>query len=118
MDMTFIYLPEFAKDERRLGLSDEDRRELEAIVMQNRLVGSVVPGTSGLRKFRFAPRRTGGGKSGGIRVCYFLLVQHDECYLVNAFAKNEKSNLSKAECNAVAKLIEEVKVFARRRRTP
>lgn len=112
--LTFIYLRGFASDERRLGLTDDDRREIENVVMDNPAVGSVIPGANGLRKFRFAPGRHGGGKSGGIRVCYFLLVQDDACYFVSAFAKNEKANLSKAERNTAASLIREVQQLVTR----
>jgi len=55
------------------------------------------------RKMRWA--LPGGGKRGGARVvCYY----HNESlpvFLLAAYGKNEKENLSKAERNAMAKLV-------------
>jgi len=58
--------------------------------------------------------RAGRGKSGGVRVIYYY---HDESmplYLLAIFAKNDKANLSKAECNDLAKLTAILKSTARR----
>ncbi|MGD9727432.1 MAG: type II toxin-antitoxin system RelE/ParE family toxin [Gammaproteobacteria bacterium] len=72
-----------------------------------------MEGTGGIRKLRWA--RTGGGKSGGIRVIYYF---HDESmplYLLAAFGKNEKANLSKEERNLLAKAVKELVASWRQR---
>lgn len=55
----------------------------------------------------------GRGKSGSVRVCYVDYVCFETIYLITAFPKNEKENLSKAERNAIKKrlhlLLEELK---------
>jgi len=69
--------------------------------------------TGGIRKLRWA--RSGGGKSGGIRVIYYF---HDESmplYLLTAFGKNEKANLSKEERNLLATIVKELVAFWRRK---
>jgi hypothetical protein len=53
--LTFIQLPYFVSDFRRMLLTDGDLRELETLLMQNPGMGKVIPGTGGLRKMRFAP---------------------------------------------------------------
>jgi hypothetical protein len=56
-----------------------------------------------VRKLRWA--REGMGKRGGARVIYYY---HDErlpVFLLSAFAKNRKANLSRAERNAMKRLV-------------
>ena len=64
-----------------------------------------MQGTGGLRKLRIAFE--GRGKSGSGRVCYVDFVVYSKIYLITAYPKNEKENLSKAEKNAIATMIEE-----------
>lgn len=66
--------------------------------------GDVMEGTGGVRKVRFA---VGGiGKSGGVRIIYFYSSPTKPIYLFTVFAKNEKDNLTKAERNALRKVVE------------
>lgn len=60
-------------------------------------------GTGGIRKLRWA--REGSGKSGGIRVVYYYHDHRMPLYLLTAFGKNEKDNLSAAERNELARLV-------------
>jgi len=43
--------------------------------------------------------------SGSGRVAYVDFTVHETIYLITAYSKNEKDNLSKAERNAIAKMI-------------
>ena len=45
------------------------------------------------------------GKSGGSRVTYVDFVIHEVIYLIYAYPKNEKDNLTKEERNQMKKLI-------------
>lgn len=47
----------------------------------------------------------GGGKRGGARVIYFFHNETLPVFLLALYGKNEKANLSKAERNAMAKLV-------------
>ncbi|MDR2897841.1 MAG: type II toxin-antitoxin system RelE/ParE family toxin [Spirochaetaceae bacterium] len=47
----------------------------------------------------------GQGKSGSGRVAYVDFTVYETIYLITAYPKNEKDNLSKAERNAIAKII-------------
>ena len=66
--------------------------------------GDLIEGTGGVRKLRWA--RDGRGKSGGVRVIYYFHSGAMPLYLLTMFAKNERANLSKAERNELAKLVE------------
>ena len=63
-----------------------------------------MQGTGGIRKLRWS--RQGGGKSGGVRVIYYFRNENMPLYLLTIFGKGEKANLSKAERNELAKLVQ------------
>lgn len=50
----------------------------------------------------------GRGKSGGVRIIYCFHSATKPIYLPTVFAKNEKDNLSKAERNALRKIVEKL----------
>jgi hypothetical protein len=50
--------------------------------------------------------RGGKGKSGGVRLIYYYHSELMPLYLITLFAKNERANLSKAERNDLAKLVD------------
>ena len=58
--------------------------------------------------------RAGMGKRGGARVIYILRSNAFPIFLVAAYAKNEKDNLTKKERNELAKRADEI--FAKYRR--
>lgn len=63
--------------------------------------GDLIRGTGGVRKVRFGV--SGRGKRGSVRVVYYFYNDSMLVFLLTVFAKNEKDNLSNAECNALAK---------------
>ena len=99
--LAFMQLRTYVAATRRLALTDEDQRELENVLLARPTAGAVIAGTGGLRKLRHAPRGRGGGKSGGVRVCYAYLVAFDHVVFVTAYGKNEQPNLSAAEKHAL-----------------
>lgn len=104
MQRTFIILPEFDKNWKAMGLTDEDLRRLENEILKDPSAGAVMQGTGGLRKLRFALDNR--GKSGSARVCYVDIVLRETIFLITAYPKNEKENLSKAERNNIRTIIE------------
>jgi len=65
--------------------------------------GVLIPGGGGIRKVRFGFRSR--GKSGGARVIYLFGGEDLPVFVLAVFAKNEKSDLSAAERNALAKMV-------------
>ena len=96
-------MPEFDRQWQKLGLDDNELRQLQEALLQNPKAGKVIKGTKGLRKIRIA--FDGAGKSGGGRVAYVDFTVYETTYLITAYSKNEKDNLSEAERNAIAKII-------------
>ena len=104
MTRTFIQTNEFARNWEQLGLSDDDMRRLELEILKNPKAGNVIRGTGRLRKLRFAYENE--GKSGSTRVCYVDFFVKETIYLITVYPKNEKDNLTKAECNNIKKMID------------
>ncbi|TCK17658.1 RelE toxin of RelEB toxin-antitoxin system [Thiogranum longum] len=90
-------------------LSEEEKSDLIAYLSENPQSGVLIQNTGGIRKLRWA--RSGGGKSGGVRViCYF----HSEImplYLLTVFGKNEKANISMKEKQVLSRLVKELVSF-------
>lgn len=66
-----------------------------------------MEGTGGIKKFRWALE--GRGKSGGARIVYLDIVFAKHIYLLTAFPKNEKANLTKAERNQMKTIVTAIK---------
>jgi hypothetical protein len=99
--LEFVELPRFTAIVTAL-VSDEDYRRFQNELIENPEKGDVIQGTGGFRKTRM--RLAAGGKSGGARVIYLYLADHDVIFLATAYKKtkretltdNEKKNLKEA----------------------
>lgn len=103
MLLTVAELPEYLRAASKL-LSEHERRALVVHLAANPKAGDLIEGTGGVRKLRWA--REGMGKSGGARVIYYFHSDAMPLYLLTIFAKNERANLSKAERNGLAGLVD------------
>ena len=95
-------------------LSEEELQWVLETIARNPTIGVLIPGTGGVRKLRVA--MAGRGKSGGARVVYFYFDPHCPIYLLYAYAKNERSDLTAAERKSLATLTTALKEEARRLR--
>lgn len=66
--------------------------------------GDLLEGSDGVRKLRWG--RGVKGQSGDVRVIYYVHSDLMPLYLLTLFAKNERANISKAERNELADLVE------------
>lgn len=115
MTRTFIEVPIFTKRWEELGLTPDDLCELQDFLLVHPDAGVIMEGTGGIRKLRFALHNN-KGKSGGVRVCYTDFTEYEVIYLITAFSKDEKDNLSSREKAVLKKLITELKEEASKRR--
>ncbi len=106
MDATFIELAPFQKY-RSDYLTDDEYRALQIELMQNPEAGDVIKGTGGLRKIRFADKRRGKGKRGGLRVIYYYFVSGCQFWMFTLYDKDEMDDLSTAERKALSELLNE-----------
>jgi len=89
----FVELPAFARY-RPDYLDDEAFRELQDALMRNPEAGEVIEGTGGLRKVRFANKRRGKGKRGGLRVIYYWWSAGMQFWLYTLYDKDEMADLT------------------------
>ena len=102
--MIFIETPVFTR--QIIALIPEDAyRELQQDLVFNPTAGDVIPNSGGLRKVRW--RSATRGKRGGLRVIYYWFVKDNEMYMLLAYCKGEKDDLSAKELKVLRKLIEE-----------
>ena len=92
--------------------TEAERSQIVAMVAANPACGEIIQGTGGFRKVRVP--RAGMGKRGGARVIYILRNENFPIFLVAAYAKNVKENLTRQERNQLAKRADEI--FASYRR--
>ena len=86
--------------------SEEDIETLVAFLQSRPDAGDVIPGTSGLRKLRWALE--GRGKRGGSRVIYYYHRPELEVLLLTAYAKNEQEDLSASDKKLLAALVKDI----------
>ena len=92
----------FRRAAAQAGMSEDDIFALVSYLAENPTAGDVMRGTGGCRKLRWAGR--GKGKSGGYRTITFYSGAMMPVYLLTVFGKDERANLSDAECNALRAL--------------
>lgn len=98
---TIVELPEFRRRSESL-ISESERQGIINYLAAHPQSGAIIRGTGGIRKFRWASGNK--GKSGGVRVIYYYHNDRIPLFLLSLFGKSEKSNLSMAERNELAKL--------------
>lgn len=101
---TVVETPNYLAEAKRVGMSEAKQVEVVDIIAADPEHGEVVPGTGGCRKFRVGGRGN-KGKSGSYRIWTFFCGPDLPVFLLTVFDKGDKDNLSKAERNALAKLV-------------
>jgi len=86
--------------------TEAERSQIVTMVATSPECGDIMPGTGGFRKVRVP--RAGMGKRGGARVIYILRNEDFPIFLVAAYAKNVKENLTKQERNELARRADEI----------
>lgn len=85
-------------------LSDESYRQLQNTLIDDPEAGDLIPGSHGLRKIRWSA--TGRGKRGGIRAIYYL-VTRNEIFMIFAYPKNERENLTPEQTRRLRRLVDD-----------
>ena len=88
-------------------LSDDSRREMEAAIVADPAAAPVMSGTGGIRKLRWAG--SGRGKRGGIRAIYFHHAGLEAIYMLTAYAKAARDDLSPSDKRALTTLVAAIK---------
>jgi hypothetical protein len=96
-----VETPEFLAAAQRI-MNEDERGLLVDYLARNPSAGDIIPGTGGVRKLRWALE--GRGKRGGARVIYYYDSDALPIFVLTAYAKNERADLSQAERNDFRRL--------------
>ena len=104
--MVFVELTPFVSF-RTAYWTDEDLRALQSYLLVSPDAGDLIRGGSGLRKLRWSAQ--GRGKRGGARVIYYWHVPGERIYLIYAYVKSEREDLTPQQIKTLAELMKDVK---------
>jgi hypothetical protein len=102
---TVVETVPYLAEAERLFTADQQASIVDTVAADPRC-GVVIPGAGGIRKLRVAA--SGRGKRGGARIIFLFGGDDVPVFLLAVFAKNEKSDLSQAESNRLAKAAAEL----------
>jgi hypothetical protein len=89
-------------------MDDDEYAKLQLALVSRPNWGNVIPGSGGIRKMRWAG--SGRGKRGGLRVIYYWQTADDQIWLLVAYPKNVRDDLSPGEVKQLKQLVEEFEV--------
>jgi hypothetical protein len=101
---SFRETPGFNKAISKL-LSDDELAKFQWLLLQHPESGDLIMGSGGIRKVRCSVK--GRGKRSGARVIYYFATSEETIFLLDIYAKNEKSDLTSPEIQALKKIVEE-----------
>jgi len=104
--ITVVETPLFVRQARKIW-SDTECQEFVLYIAGHPEAGDVIAGTGGVRKVRWS--RAGAGKRGGVRVVYFYRDAAQPLYLLLAYAKSRKENLTPDEKRTVREISAAIK---------
>jgi hypothetical protein len=102
--LTVVETPLFQR-QWPLYWSEEERAEFVVFLAAEPEAGVVVPDSGGVRKVRW--KRQGTGKSGGVRVIYFVKNQEEEIVLLTLYAKAKTDNLTGPVLKEIRRALEQ-----------
>lgn len=102
--MEFFETPIFTKLIQKL-ISDEEYHLLQLQLSVRPELGDVIKGSGGIRKLRWGV--SGRGKRGGIRVVYYYITEDEQIYMLYAYPKSEKDDLTSDQLKQLKQLVEE-----------
>jgi len=103
---TVVETPSYLADAKAAGLTEGEREAVVEMLADHPEAGDEIGGTGGARKVRVAGR--GKGKSGGYRVITFYSGEDVPVFLLAAYSKGDRANLSKAERNELKGILGDV----------
>ena len=89
--VVFVETPVFYRRVQRY-MDDDEYAELQMFLAARPEAGSIIKGSGGMRKLRWAG--SGRGKRGGLRVIYYWWVAKDRISLLLVYPKNEMDDLT------------------------
>ena len=88
-------------------MSEVERQKMEAAIVADPGRAPLLRGTGGIRRFRWAG--SGRGKRGGIRTIFFHHAGPETIYMLTAFAKADREDLTPADRKTLSRLVVAIK---------
>ena len=85
-------------------LSDDEYADLQEYLCEQPDAGDLIRGSGGVRKVRWS--RAGGGKSGGVRVCYYAKTHAGRILLLVIYAKSARDSIPGSILKAIKEEME------------
>ena len=105
MRFTFIESPIFSSLLSDY-LSDDEYADLQEYLCEQPDAGDLIRGSGGVRKVRW--RRSGSGKSGGVRICYYAQTKAGQIFLLVIYAKSARDSIAGPILKAIKEGMEHV----------
>ncbi len=85
-------------------MSDDEYRALQETLVNRPGIGDIVQGTGGLRKVRW--KQEGHGKSGGVRVIYYWMIEDEQLYMLYVYPKSKQEDLTAEQKKVLKSIVE------------
>lgn len=105
MNLHFVEVGAFPEIITEL-LTDDEYTALQSELRKDPEKGNLIQGTGGARKIR--AKAGNKGKSGGVRVVYYFQME-ETIWMLAAYPKSRKKNLTEDDKKALRVYIEEIK---------
>lgn len=84
-------------------LDDDEYAELQDALVQRPDAGALIPASHGLRKLRWITE--GQGKRGGMRVIYYWRSADEQLWMLYAYPKGERDDLTAQQVKQLAQIV-------------
>ena len=108
---TVVETPTFIRRAEKL-LLEKDRENLIDYLAAFPFAGNFIPDTGGVRKVRYAARSK--GKSGGVRVIYYVVDDDTPLYALLIYGKGEQGDLAPEQKKAIRAFAGAIKAARRK----
>ena len=92
---------------RDMGMDEAGMADIEARENDDNLTHPMIRGLKGVRKARI--RRPGIGKRGGGRVIYYVALGSDRFYMMAAYPKSQRDDISTEQRRRILVALESIK---------
>lgn len=105
--MKVVRLKPYLRAMKGMGLDDATVREIETTILAAPDAHPMIKGLRGARKARFP--LPGRGKSGGGRTIYYVAVAPGTLFMMTAYPKSERDDLSPDQRRAILAALASIK---------
>lgn len=105
---TVVETSEFIRQSEKY-MDEKSKQQFIFYIAANPFAGDIISGAGGVRKIRWAKDQHNGKRS-GVRIIYYHHNATIPIFLFTLYAKNQKENLTKSECNILQKIVKQIAI--------